>query len=133
MNKAIETIKAALEYYAAYTENTESGGMYVNDRNVPDYGDRAKEALTALQTLTSDGWQPPETLPHDGTKIDVYFTVGDQNVLSRTYWMVKEQRWNGMAKGEAPLGWMHIPVPPTAPIESGTAKHRAESAPVEGE
>ena len=50
----LESVKAALEFYAAYNGNTEGSGMYLNDRDVPDYGTVAKEALTTLESLQAD-------------------------------------------------------------------------------
>ena len=41
----IARLREALAFYADYHGNTVEDGLYVNDRGVPDYGSKAKQAL----------------------------------------------------------------------------------------
>lgn len=59
-----------------------------------------------------DAWLPIEEAPRDGTAIDAYFELDGKNVLTRTYWITKASRWNGMVKGQEPLGFQYLPTPP---------------------
>jgi hypothetical protein len=50
---ALEIAVKALEFYADYHKNTDDDGWYVNDSNVPDYGDQAKHTLDTIAKGTS--------------------------------------------------------------------------------
>lgn len=84
----------------------------------------AIDALTAISPITtgvSEAWQPIETAPKDGTKIDVWTRDGER--WPEVWWSVKKSDWMHWwlgdfdSMGETRLGerlthWRPLPEPP---------------------
>ena len=85
-----------------------------------------REKLRVALNLLSSGliaeakWQPIETAPKDGTKIDIWFRLSDSHSARWTScaWDKARERWSGGPTDQGEIHWlathfMPLPAPPS--------------------
>lgn len=124
-SELIAELVKALEPFAdeaGYYDPQEQDGKILDDDYITDDGNgirvgdfrRAREALSHARAAQSDGWQPIETAPKDGTQILVAY-AGWAWVEIASYdedlraWMIT----NDDAADDLPTYWQPLPSPPS--------------------
>lgn len=112
---AAASLKEMIEVYGS---DDDHGPIPIMDRAKAALAGITAEAFDAAQAPASNGWQPIETAPRDGTHIllldEVSGWIGSGNVspVNRSYWGEWDQKGYGAMFPHQPTHWRPLPAPP---------------------